>query len=212
LPRVSIPAIWAVQVWLSLVAFVFALQHPAHSADERQLESRYLTGKLLVARPEMPDPRFHDTVIFIAKHDENGAFGLIVNRPLGLIDYATIIENLGVDAADLDGEATVYYGGPVDPKRGFILHSNDYPHPPLIPVNDLYSVTMGPSILLALANGFGPKHSILAIGYTGWGKGQLERELKRKDWVVAPSEDNVLFDKKFDNKWKRAFDSRYIDI
>ncbi len=160
----------------------------------------------------MPDPRFRDTVIFVARHDENGAFGLIVNRPLGQIDYATIIESLGVDPAGLEGDVAIFYGGPVDPKRGFILHSNDYPHPPLIPVNDRYSITMSTDLLLALANGFGPKRSILAIGYAGWGKGQLEQELDRRDWVVAPSDEQILFDTKFASKWKRAYNNRYIEI
>lgn len=204
-------------VRLAFIALVFlsSLSAPhgiGHAEQRAKPTSRYLTGKLLVARPEMPDPRFRETVIFLAKHDDDGAFGLIVNRPLGEIDYANLIENLGIDPAGLEGDIAVLYGGPVDPKRGFVLHSNDYPHPPLIPVNDLYSVTMSADILLAMANGFGPKQSILAIGYAGWSKGQLEQELERKDWVVAPSDVSILFDAKFATKWKRAYDSRFIDI
>ncbi len=195
-----------------LLATAFAPRNGPLAANAPQTNIQNLTGLLLVARPEMPDPRFRDTVIFIARHDENGAFGLIVNRPLGEIDYATIIENLGVDAAGLEGEIAIFFGGPVDPKRGFILHSNDYPHPPLIPVNDRYSISMSTSLLLALANGFGPKHSILAIGYAGWSKDQLEQELARKDWVVAPSNDEIMFDSQFASKWKRAYDSRYLNI
>lgn len=197
------------------LAFLATLSAPhgvGHAEQSARPAPLYLTGKLLVARPEMSDPRFRQTVIFLAKHNDEGAFGLIVNRPLGEIDYATLLENLGIDPAGLEGDISVLYGGPVDPKRGFVLHSNDYPHPPLIPVNDLYSVSMSADILLAMANGFGPKQSLLAIGYAGWSKGQLEQELERKDWVVAPSHVSILFDAKFATKWKRAYDSRFIDI
>ncbi len=212
MPRASSVVTRALCVWCFLAAAAIILPHRTYAADVLPLQNQFLTGKLLVARPDMPDPRFRDTVIFVARHDENGAFGLIVNRPLGQIDYATIIESLGVDPAGLEGDVAIFYGGPVDPKRGFILHSNDYPHPPLIPVNDRYSITMSTDLLLALANGFGPKRSILAIGYAGWGKGQLEQELDRRDWVVAPSDEQILFDTKFASKWKRAYNNRYIEI
>lgn len=202
---------------LAFIALAFfvplsALHSVGHTDQGAKPPSQYLTGKLLVARPEMSDPRFRETVIFLAKHNDDGALGLIINRPLGEIDYATLIENLGIDPEGLEGDISVLYGGPVDPKRGFVLHSNDYPHAPLIPVNDLYSVTMSADILLAMANGFGPKQSLLAIGYAGWGKGQLEQELERKDWVVAPSDVTILFDAKFATKWKRAYDNRFIDL
>ena len=198
----------ALRVFLVLVS----LAHPCLADEGAREKAESLTGKLLVARPTMGDPRFRETVIFMARHDESGAFGLIVNRPLGEIDYATIVENIGADPAGLEGTVDLFYGGPVDPKRGFVLHSNDYPHPPLIPVDDRYSVTMSKDILLAMANGFGPKRFILAIGYAGWGSGQLERELARKDWVVAPSDEKILFDRKFETKWKRAYDLRFIEI
>jgi len=204
-------------VRLAFIALVFfaSLSAPfgiGHTEQRTKPSPQYLTGKLLVARPKMPDPRFRNTVIFLAKHDDDGAFGLIVNRPLGEIDYANLIENLGIDPEGLEGDVAVLYGGPVDPKRGFVLHSNDYPHAPLIPVNDLHSVTMSADILLAMANGFGPKQSLLAIGYAGWSKGQLEQEFERKDWVIAPSDVSILFDAKFATKWKRAYDSRFIDL
>lgn len=187
--------------------FGSAIADPSKSADKI-----FLTGKLLVAQASMTDPRFRETVIFVARHDETGAFGLIVNRPLGEAEYATIVKNMGADPAGIEGKLSIFYGGPVDPKRGFILHSNDYPHPPQISVDERYSITINTDIVLALANGFGPKKSMFAIGYTGWGKGQLEQELGRKDWVVAPSDENILFDRKFETKWKRAFDQRFIDI
>ena len=201
-------------VW-ALALFLAAIQAP-HSAvqagSSKSAENEFLTGKLLVAKPDMGDPRFRETVIFVARHDKSGAFGLIVNRPLGEVEYATVVKNMGADPTGIEGNIAIFYGGPVDPKRGFILHSNDYPRPPMIPVNDRYSITITTDIVLALANGIGPKKSILAIGYAGWGEGQLERELERNDWVIAPSDEKILFDRKFETKWKRAYDQRFIDI
>lgn len=200
--------------WFAIVLLIafFVPLGMAFSESGASAEKHYLKGQLLVAQPEMRDPRFRETVIFMVKHDDSGAFGLIVNRPLGEIDYATILENLGTDAKGIEGTVAIFLGGPVDPNRGFILYTNDYPEPALLPVDDRYSVTMSPDIVRALANGTGPRHSILAIGYAGWGAGQLEQELERKDWVVAPSDEKILFDTDFDTKWKRAYESRFIDI
>ena len=199
----------------ALALFLTALLAPygaVQAGSSKSAEGEFLTGKLLVAKPSMADPRFRETVIFMARHDKSGAFGLIVNRPLGEVEYATVVKNMGADPTGIEGNIAIFYGGPVDPKRGFILHSNDYPHPPMIPVNDRYSITTTTDIVLALANGFGPKKSILAIGYAGWTEGQLERELERNDWVIAPSDEKILFDRKFETKWKRAYDRRFIDI
>ena len=182
------------------------------SETSKTRPQNFLTGKLIVAQPDMPDPRFRKTVIFMAHHDKTGAFGLIVNRPLGEVTYATIVKNIGADPTGIEGNITIFYGGPIDPKRGFILHSNDYPHPPLIPVNDRYSITISTDIILALANGSGPKKSIFAVGYAGWSEGQLEQEIKRNNWVIAPTDEKILFDQKFETKWKRAYNLRFIDI
>lgn len=117
----------------------------------------------------------------MARHDKTGAFGLIVNRPPGEVKHATVVKNMGADPKGIEGNMAIFFGGPIDPKRGFILHSNDYPHPPLIPANDRYSVTIMPYIILALASGFGPKKSILAISYAGWSEGQLEQKVERNN-------------------------------
>lgn len=210
--RMSVISPWALCALLLVLAGPFSTQNAAYAAEKSSMKMRSLTGQFLVARPEMPDPRFRESVIFVARHDENGAFGLIINKPLGEIDYATLLGNLGLDADGLEGTMALFFGGPVDPQRGFILHSNDYPHPPLIPVNDQYSITISTDLILAIASGFGPKRSLLAIGYAGWGAGQLESELERKDWVLAPSDEKILFDTKFEDKWKRAYDSRFLDI
>ena len=167
-------------------------------------EPRFLTGQLLVAEPGMADPRFRQTVIFMVKHDDSGAFGLIVNKKLGPLPYAELLTNMRADPDGVEGNVMVHYGGPVEPRRGFILHSADYTKSPLFAVNPLYSITFDPDIVRAIASARGPARSILAIGYAGWSAGQLEQELKRKDWVVAPASDDLLFGSAYKTKWTRA--------
>jgi putative transcriptional regulator len=180
-------------------------------SDAEDLPRReFLTGKLLVAHPDMGDPRFRRTVVFMARHDENGAFGLVVNRFLGRAKLARILEEMGADPEDIEGEIRIHYGGPVEPKRGAVLHSTDYEPHPLIVVNKKYAVTMSAEILKAMARGEGPERSLLVLGYAGWAKGQLEGELKKGGWVVAPADEGILFDEDYETKWERAFASRYI--
>ena len=175
-------------------------------------EPQFLTGQLLVAKPGMPDPRFRQTVIFMVKHDDGGAFGLVLNRTLGPLSFADLLTAMQADPDGVEGSVMAHFGGPVEPRRGFILHSADYTKSPLFTVNERYAVSSDPDIVRAIASGRGPAHSILAIGYAGWSAGQLERELARKDWVVAPASDALLFGPNQKSKWKRAYDGRYLNI
>ncbi len=169
-----------------------------------------LVGQLLVARPHMLDPNFHRTVIFIVRHGPEGAFGIIVNRTLGTVKFASMVEALGSDPEGVKGEVPLHYGGPVEPKRGFILHSREEGTEPSIPVGSRYGVTMSAELLRAWARGEGPARALLATGHAGWGPGQLEGELARGDWAVAPPDDTILFDDAYDTKWRRAFNRRYV--
>jgi putative transcriptional regulator len=178
--------------------------------DAGALPREFLTGKLLVAHPDMGNLNFRRTVVFMAQHDENGAFGLVVNRFLGRAKLARILEEMGADPEDVEGEIRVHYGGPVQPERGAVLHSTDYGLQPLIAVNKKYAVTTSAEILKAMARGEGPERSLLVLGYAGWGKGQLEREIEKGGWVVAPADEGILFDEDYETKWERAFASRYI--
>jgi putative transcriptional regulator len=188
-----------------------------HSAGERPAGAiprgeAYLTGKLLVAQPDLRDPNFRRTVIFMVKHDQNGAFGLVVNRVLGSVGFAHLLDEMGSDPEDVEGDVRVHYGGPVAPHRGFVLHSTDFEAPPEIAVNDRYGVTMSAELLKAMARGQGPERTRLIIGYAGWTGGQLEMELARGGWAVAPLDDGILFDDDYATKWERAFKSRYITV
>jgi putative transcriptional regulator len=147
----------------------------------------------------------------MVRHDRDGAFGLIVNKVLRSTKYADLLKSMGADPEDVEGEIQIHFGGPVDPSRGFVLHSTDHAAAPMIPVNDRYGVTMSADLLKAIARGKGPKHALLAIGYAGWGKGQLEGEIERGGWAIGPANEEVLFDADYETKWKRALESRYID-
>jgi putative transcriptional regulator len=185
---------------------------PAGSHREARAGGHFLSGQLLVASPDMPDSRFHGTVIFVVQHDAHGALGLVVNRTMGRLKIADIVAGMHGDSSGLQGDIEIFYGGPVEPRRAFVLHSTDYPKPPVFAVSDRYSVTIDTDILRAIAIGNGPGHSIFTIGYTGWGKGQLEGELKRGDWVLAPASDDILFGTDQGTKWQRAYDRRLVDI
>jgi putative transcriptional regulator len=169
-----------------------------------------LAGQLLIAQPDMKDPRFRRTVVFMVRHNEEGALGLVVNKAMGFANFVDLLEGMGADPENIEGTVRLHYGGPVDPKRGFVLHTTDYGESPSIPVNERYAVTINSELLKAMARGSGPKHSLLAIGYTGWGSGQLERELARGDWAIAPASEEILFDDDYETKWKRALEGRYI--
>jgi putative transcriptional regulator len=184
----------------------------ASPAVNTRPEGEFLTGKLLVAGPELMDPHFRRTVVFMVQHDRKGAMGLVVNKVLRSVKFSTLLENMGADPDNVEGEVPVHYGGPVDGHRGFVLHSTDYEMPPLIPVTAKYGVTMNAEILAAMARGDGPQRALLTLGYAGWAPGQLEGELARGGWVVAPSSEAILFDDDYATKWERAFASRYIII
>ncbi len=177
-------------------------------------EANSFAGKLLVAAPGMPDPRFAKTVIFMVHHDSNGAMGLVVNRVLGVDSAARLLEGagVGIKGIDRDAKVRVHYGGPVQPQRGFVLHTGDYAEKSTLAVTDRVSMTAASKILRAIAKGKGPDQKILAVGYSGWGVGQLEGEIARKDWVVVPSDDRLVFDSDMASKWRRAMDRHGVDL
>ena len=165
----------------------------------------YLTGQLLIAMPTMPDPRFERTVIYMCTHSEDGAMGLVVNKRLESISFTELVEQLEIT---VELTATEHYqvlsGGPVDAGRGFVLHSDDFFRDGTRPVQDGVALTWTIDILRAIADGHGPKQYLLALGYTGWGPGQLDAEIQANGWLHAPADDALLFDTDLDGKWERA--------
>ena len=187
------------------------------SAPQSGAEPRFLSGQLLVAAPEMPDPRFAETVIVIVSHDADGAMGLIVNRVLGSGPIALLLDALDVEAEvapDLPdgGQVRLLTGGPVEPHRGFVLHSDDFAGASTRPVGDGIAVSFGTDALAAMAGGHGPRQGVVVLGYAGWGPGQLESELARDDWLVVPALSSLVFAEDPETVWQRARDTYGIEL
>ena len=171
-----------------------------------------LAGQLLVATPEMGDPRFAETVIYMVKHDATGAQGLVLNRPLGEISLSTLLEQMGMEGEGANGSIRVHVGGPVEGLRAFVLHTADYAAEGTLIVKDGFAMTWDPEILRAMAAGKGPRRSLFAVGYAGWAPGQLEAEMRSGGWVRAAADEALLFDTDYDSKWQRAMARRKIDL
>lgn len=164
----------------------------------------YLTGHLLIAMPNMRDPRFEKSVIYMCVHNAEGAMGLVVNRQIDGISFPELLEQLNIDTESSAPSLPVFFGGPVETGRGFVLHSADYEKSGTIKVDPLIGLTATVDILKDIAEKRGPRHSILALGYAGWGPGQLDGEIQQNAWLHVPSDDTLLFDDELGTKWERA--------
>jgi len=167
-------------------------------------ETGSLAGRLLVAKPEMGDPRFRQTVVYLVRHDPRGAMGLVVNRPLGDTPLVGLLQQFGLKSEGAGGSIRVHWGGPVDGKRGFVLHTRDWAGRDTLVVDDTMALTDRPDIFRALADGAGPSRSLFALGYAGWAPGQLEREMERGDWITVMNDPALVFDDDAAGKWQRA--------
>src|SRR5262245_9619059 len=171
-----------------------------------------LAGQLLVASPSIGDPRFARTVIVMAKHDKDGAFGIVINRPVGESPLATLMEMLGEKDVAAAGKIRLFAGGPVQPELGFVVHGADYQRPGTMAINTRLALTASREILLDIARGQGPQQTLIAFGYAGWGPGQLDGELARRDWVVAPAEPKLVLEEDRDKVWDAAYAQRQQDL
>jgi putative transcriptional regulator len=164
----------------------------------------YLTGQLLIAMPSMPDPRFQRAVVYVCLHNAEGAMGLVINRLFGSISFNDLLEQLDIQPSHLASDMRVHYGGPVESGRGLVLHSSDFMREGSMMVDDEVALTATIDILRAIAEGRGPRHALLALGYAGWGPGQLDAELQANGWLTADSDESLMFDRDLDTKWERA--------
>lgn len=173
----------------------------------------YLTGQLLVAMPAMRDPRFARTVIYMCAHSEEGAIGLVLNRLIGSVSFADLLEQLELDAPlpKPKSNPPIHFGGPVDTARGFVLHSSDYQSPDTLEIDDSIGLTATVDIVKSIAEGGGPKKRLLALGYAGWGPGQLDGEIQQNAWLNVPADSDLLFDDDLDSKWERALAKLGVD-
>ncbi|SER67433.1 putative transcriptional regulator [Tranquillimonas rosea] len=171
-----------------------------------------LSGKLLIAMPGMGDPRFDRSVIFLCAHSEDGAMGLIVNKPSSGVTFAELLEQLSIDPGMSPREIRVYFGGPVDTGRGFVLHSADYgTNSSTLHVDDSFGMTATLDVLEDISEGRGPDNAILALGYAGWGPGQLEDEIRGNGWLTADASGEIVFDGNDEAKWSAALRTLGID-
>lgn len=179
------------------------------TTDESQ--PSYLTGQLLVAMPGMQDPRFAKTVIFMCAHNADGAMGLVINKVLDSLTFPDLLAQLGIESVGIGDQIQIHFGGPVESSRGFVLHSPDYLRDASLVVDDAVALTATVDILKAIATGGGPERSLLALGYSGWGPGQLDSEIKANGWLHVPADDELIFGTEMDAKWERAIGKLGID-
>lgn len=171
-----------------------------------------LSGKLLIAMPGMGDPRFDHSVVYMCAHSGDGAMGLIVNKPAGDVRFEDLLEQLNIQQTEARRRVPVNYGGPVETGRGFVLHSSDYDsNSSTLRVDDAIGMTATLDILEDLARGDGPAQCLLALGYAGWGPGQLESELQRNGWLTCDADNEIVFETPAARKWQAALKRLGID-
>jgi putative transcriptional regulator len=201
--------LWIGVAALLLTAALWAAvpQNPAAPSPQGSL-----AGQLLVASPSIGDPRFERSVIVMVRHDQNGALGVAINRPLGEKPLASLLQALGEPGADAKGGVRVFLGGPVQPEMGLVLHSPEYRRPETKSIGIHAAMTATKEIFRDLAAGRGPKRSLVAFGYAGWGPGQLERELALNAWFTAPADEKLIFEEDRDKVWELAMQRRTREL
>jgi len=177
-------------------------------------QPRFLSGKLLLAMPGMGDPRFERAVIAMCAHDGNGAVGIGIGHKRAGLKLRGLLAQLDIDPGQAPDRA-VHHGGPVEPGRGFVLHSTDWGGQDSLhvagPKGELFAMTGTIDVLKAIAEGRGPSRWIVALGYAGWGEGQLDEEMTRHGWFAADGTAELLFDTPTDERWTAAFKAAGID-
>ena len=170
----------------------------------------FLNGQLLIAMPNITDPRFKESVVYMCVHTEERAMGVIVNKSIDDLDFTELMEQLHIDQQEPEARP-VMFGGPVEPNRGFVLHTLDYHSDATLVVTDRIGLTGSREILEAIARGGAPRQALLALGYAGWGGGQLESEIRQNAWLHCDGESDIVFDGDFGAKWRRAMSRIGVD-
>jgi putative transcriptional regulator len=171
----------------------------------------FFTGQLLVAMPTLNDPRFVQSVIYVCAHTPEGAMGLVVNRPLVKPSFDELLQQLDIAPTPPARRLRLCVGGPVDNARGFVLHTTDWIGEGSLHVNDDLALTASLDVLKVIAEGGGPREGMLALGYAGWGPGQLDAEIQQNAWLSVPADRSLLFSDRADTKWRRALGLLRID-
>ncbi len=207
--------IWTRQVFLAFCAFL--LTAALCGAAEAKLEvwprgRPSLAGRVLIASPDIGDPRFRRTVILIVRHDKNGALGITINRPVAEVAFTSLLEALGEKGLTVPGKVRLFAGGPVQPEAGFVIHTAEYSRPATSVIDGAVSMTSTKEIFLDIAQNRGPQKTLIAFGYAGWGANQLEAELARHDWYSALPDPALIFDEGRERLWDVAMERRLRDL
>lgn len=174
-------------------------------SDDTHVADRFLGGKLLIATPMIGDPRFDRSVILMCDHSDEHAMGIIINKPVSGLRLPELFDQLGIETDITAPDRAVLLGGPVERDRGFVLHSDDFAADgSTLPVSAGIGLTATKDILEAIASDHPPRRSVLALGYAGWGPGQLEDELTANAWLVADPDEALIFSDTNDDKWEKA--------
>ena len=200
---------------LLFLGVLLAAAMPATAAlpkSEAEPRSNSLAGQFLVATPEIGDPRFYHAVILVVQHNKNGALGIIINRPVEERSWASLMDAIGEKDTGIAGKVRIFAGGPVEPSLGFVVHSSEYHHGATLDIDGHVAVTASASVLRDIAHDEGPKKSLIAFGYTGWGPGQVEDEIARRAWFTEPEDPKLIFDEDRDKVWDDAVARRTFPL
>ena len=205
---------WLERPLLALAAIVIpaSLLHAALQSPTDTPGQPSLAGQMLIAAPGLLDPRFDHTVILMVRHGADGALGIVINRPVGEQSLKSVLAAIGEKNDDVTGNLRIFYGGPVQPEIGFVLHSTDYKRDQTIAIGEHAAMTSSHEILRDSAGGHGPEKVLVAFGYAGWGAGQLEGELAQHGWFIAASDTKLVFDLDRDKVWDEAMMHRTQDL
>lgn len=166
------------------------------------MDATSFKNQLLLAMPGRVEGEFADSVIFIAEHNTDGAMGLVINKPSDLA-VTDMLSQLDIEA-HVDGSVPVYWGGPVQSERGFVLHRDEGDWESTLHIEGGLAITTSRDILEAIGNGFGPSHYLITLGYAGWGEGQIEQEMLANSWLTTPAEQSILFESTVERRWADA--------
>jgi putative transcriptional regulator len=185
----------------------------ARSSTPSGTNENFLEGKLLIAMPGMPDPRFEKSVIFMCAHSSKGAMGLIINKPIDGLSFRELMEKFEIAVTSDSLDNPILFGGPVNMERGFVLHSADYgSDETTVAITSEIGLTATTNILEAISHGSGPKYALLALGYAGWGAGQIESEILANGWIHCDSDPALIFNTDYEVIWETAIAKLGADI
>lgn len=182
--------------------------------DQQMIKTNdsYLTGKCLIAMPNMDDERFAGSLIYICSHTKEGAMGFVVNKKIKEFSFADLANQLPISTIKPIAPIELHQGGPLEKVRGFVIHSTDYVKDDTIIISDNIAVSSSIDIITDIAFGMGPKENLIALGYASWAPQQLEREIMNNTWLVTKPDCELVFRTKDEDKWQKAIDTLGIDI